>query len=112
MLDIQYIRENREQVEEICKRKNIKLDIGKLLDVDAETGKLQREIQDLREKKNANTEKIKSAGGVPEKALVEEGRRLKEEISKIEPEFNELKKEFNQVKYGFQSLDDVIKNCK
>lgn len=38
---------------------------------------------------------------------------MKEEKKPLEVKESilELKKEFNQVKYGFQSLDDVIKNC-
>jgi hypothetical protein len=31
--------------------------------------------------------------------------------SEVKESIIELKKEFNQVKYGFQSLEEVIKNC-
>jgi glycine hydroxymethyltransferase len=35
----------------------------------------------------------------------------KKEPSEVKESVIELKKEFNQVKYGFQSLEEVIKNC-
>ena len=35
----------------------------------------------------------------------------KKTSSEVKESVLELKKEFNQIKYGFQNLEEVIKNC-
>ncbi len=52
MLDIQFIRENRELVEKSAKEKQIHVDVGKLLKLDDERRKLISEMEGLQSKRN------------------------------------------------------------
>jgi seryl-tRNA synthetase len=82
MLDIRFIRDNAELVQESAKNKGYEVDIAKLLKLDAERRSLQQVVDDLREKRNANAAKMKN--GQPEPALIDEGKQLKVELAERE----------------------------
>lgn len=50
MLDIKYIRDNSEKVQQNAKNKGYDVDIALLLEVDQERKELQIKVDDLREK--------------------------------------------------------------
>ena len=52
MLDIKFIRENKEIVQEGAKKKRIDIDIGKLIALDDERLKQLKEVEDLRSEVN------------------------------------------------------------
>src|SRR5687767_8290370 len=52
MLDIQFIRENTEQVKQAAKNKNVDVDIDKLLKLDEQWRSLSSKADELRHKKN------------------------------------------------------------
>jgi seryl-tRNA synthetase len=82
MLDIRFIRENPEAVQENARRKRYDVDIQKLLELDGERRNLQQVVDELREKRNANAAKMK--GGKPEQALIDEGKQIKIELAERE----------------------------
>lgn len=82
MLDIRFIRENPEAVQENARRKGYDVDIQKLLELDGERRSLQQIVDELREKRNANASKMK--GGKPEQALIDEGKQIKVELAERE----------------------------
>jgi seryl-tRNA synthetase len=75
MLDLQFIRQNREIVAKACEQKNVILDLDALLRVDGEVRGLKTEIDGLRAERNAISAGFKSAA--PEEKA-ELGRRAKE----------------------------------
>lgn len=85
MLDIQFIRENRELVARKAVEKDIKIDVEKLLSLDEKRRQSLQAIEALRAKRNENAAKMKQ--GKPEPALIEEGKRLKTELATLEEEF-------------------------
>jgi seryl-tRNA synthetase len=62
MLDIQYIRDNRDEVVENCSRRRVRVDIDQLLALDAQRRDLQQKVDDLRAAKNRQSSKKPSAG--------------------------------------------------
>lgn len=52
MLDINFIRENKELVQTVCKNKNVEVDIDRLLKLGKEFTDLQTKIDQLRQKRN------------------------------------------------------------
>ena len=92
MLDIKYIRENAEAVQEAANNKNIKLDIAKLLDVDKKRRETVQGVEDLRAKKNELAKQAK--GGRPSPEQIEEGKKVKEETAELENELKEVEKEY------------------
>ncbi|MEO6360926.1 MAG: serine--tRNA ligase [Sphingomicrobium sp.] len=75
MLSMDFIKANRETVERAIRDKNVQLDVGDLLTLDAEARGLKTEIDGLRAERNAISAGFKSAAA-EEKA--ELGRKAKE----------------------------------
>ncbi|MFA4999004.1 MAG: serine--tRNA ligase, partial [Candidatus Paceibacterota bacterium] len=50
MLDIKFIRENSDKVKEGCKKKQVKVDIGRLLDIDKKRRESLQALEDMRAK--------------------------------------------------------------
>jgi len=78
MLDIKYIRENKEKVQENCKNRLVEIDINELLKLDEEKRKLQTTIDELRAKRNSGS-KTK-----PTPEQMEEMKKIGEEIKSLE----------------------------
>jgi seryl-tRNA synthetase len=101
MLDIKFIRDNKEKViKGLEKRlfKDIDL-IDQVLNLDEKRKKLLLEIEDIRAKRNI----------ISKEKNIEEGKKIKEELSKKEPELKEIEERFKEVLYKLPSvpLDDV-----
>lgn len=94
MLDIKFIRENKDKVKEAIKNKNIKLDIDELLKTDDERRKLQQEIDALRTKRNEIADTIMRAQGKPDAKLIKKGKGLKEETALAEKSIKEVDEKF------------------
>lgn len=86
MLDIKYIRENKELVKTACKNKGYVVDIEKLLKLDSARKKLLQEIETLRatQKKERDIAKAK---------------KIKANIVKNETELNKILPEYEKVLY-------------
>lgn len=95
MLDIKFIRENKDKIKEAAKNKHIKIDIDALLKIDDEKRKLQKNIDEL----NAERNKLASGAktGKPSKEQIEKGRSLKEKAVRSEAELREAEKKFLEI---------------
>jgi seryl-tRNA synthetase len=82
MLDIQFIRDNPELVQEKAKQKGYEVNIPKLLEVDGERRELLNQVESLRAKRNENAAKMK--GGKPDQSLIDEGKQIKVELAERE----------------------------
>jgi seryl-tRNA synthetase len=89
MLSIDFIRNNKDQVQETAVNKNRPFDIDKLLELDDRRKELMTEAQELRQKRN----ELAKQGNV--EAAREEGKRIKEDLKGIEAELEPVEKEFN-----------------
>jgi seryl-tRNA synthetase len=96
MLDIRFIRENAEQVQEATARKGYKdVDIKKLLELDDNRRTLQQQVDELRTRRNEISSKMK--GGKPEPSLIEEGKQIKVELAKREEYLTNAENEYEAV---------------
>ena len=84
MLDIRFIRDNAEAVQENASRKNYSVDIAKLLTLDDQRRELSSRADELRERRNANAAKMKGAQGKPDQAVIDEGKAIKIELAELE----------------------------
>lgn len=82
MLDIRYIRENPDKVQQAARDKGYTVSIAELLELDEERRELQQQVDALRERRNANAAQMK--GGRPEQSLIDEGKQIKMELSERE----------------------------
>jgi seryl-tRNA synthetase len=86
MLDLKYIRENKELVRSALQNKRVSLDLDELLGLDAEVLELKKRVQVLQEEKNSNAKKMPKATPEERPSLIEKGRAVGQEIAKLEPE--------------------------
>lgn len=86
MLDIKFIRENPDKVKKGVKDKGVKVEIGKILKLDAEKRGFIQQIEELKAKKNklGAKDRIKAKG-------------IKDKIKKIEPKLKKIEKAFNEL---------------
>ena len=84
MLDIKFIREHADAVQENARRKGYNVNIDELLRLDSSRRELQQEADSLREKRNDIASRMK--GGRPSEELVAEGREIKAQLAQLEDE--------------------------
>jgi len=82
MLDIRFIRENAEKVQQATNQKGYAVDIRQLLHIDSSRRELQQQVDELRTRRNEIASQMKS--GKPEQSLVDEGKQLKVELAERE----------------------------
>jgi seryl-tRNA synthetase len=94
MLDIKKIRENPQLVKDVCKWKNIELDVDKIIELDKKLGFVKTQLDQTRSERNNNADAIKTSGSKPTEDAIRKGRELKEKIAKMETEVGALEDEF------------------
>lgn len=87
MLDIRFVRENPEKVQKNADAKGYGISIAELLERDADRRHLQQRADELREKRNAFSTKMK--GGRPSDDMIAEGKGIKEELATVEASLKE-----------------------
>lgn len=107
MLDIKFIRENKDLVALAAKKKHIEFDVEKLLEVDERRRTIMKETEDKRAEQNtASTEIVKVDG--PEKAnILEKMKVLKQELSDGEEKLKEIMKEWQILMLQVPNVPDV-----
>lgn len=95
MLDIRFIRENAEAVQKNAEQKGYKVDVAKLLELDEARKGLQQQVDELRERRNANAAKMK--GGKPEQGLIDEGKQIKIALSEKEEYLTNAEREYTEL---------------
>ena len=95
MLDIKFIKENKDVIKEAAKNKNIKLDLDRLIKLHEQKNRWQNDIDDLRAKRNQLSHQSK--GSQPTTAQIKEGREIKSEISSQEKRIKNLDLELNNL---------------
>lgn len=92
MLDIRFIRENADAVQQNAQNKGYNINISALLTLDAERKDLQSQIDIFRQKRNDIATQTK--GVRPSDELIAEGKAVKEQLAEIEPRFNDVDASF------------------
>lgn len=95
MLDIRFVRENAEKVQQNAKNKGYDVDISALLSADGRRRGLSQRADDLREQRNTISEQMK--GGKPTDDLVEKGRKIKTDLAEIESELKSVDATFFEI---------------
>lgn len=89
MLDIKYIREHADEVQQNAKNRLVDVDIKKLLEIDEKRVKLIGEVDNLRGKLNLK--------GKPTPEELKKLKKVKEDEEKLSKKLNEVEAEFNEI---------------
>jgi len=92
MLDINFIRANRQKVEDAIHNKVYDIDLDEILRLDDERKELSREVDTLRQERNQISAQMK--GGKPDPKLIEQGKELKAKLAELEPKLSEVEADF------------------
>ena len=91
MLDIKFIKENKDIVAEGAKKKHILFDVEKLLEVDDKRRDLTLRVEKKRAEQNVVSEKIvKTLDQIEKLQMIAEMKILKEELQKEEEELKNV----------------------
>ncbi len=103
MLDIRFIRDNADAVQQNARSRGYNVDIAKLLAVDSDRRTLRQKVDELREKRNQNAAKMK--GGAPDATLIEEGKQLKTDLAELEAKLPQLDKDYDSLLSGIPNMN-------
>ena len=94
MLDINFIRNNKELVEHSIKEKMYKnVNLDEILALDDQRKALLQQVEALRKERHDNTAKMKN--GKPSEELIVKGKEIKEKLSTLEADLSNFEKELN-----------------
>jgi len=105
MLDIRFIRDNAELVQQSARDKGYDVSIDELLRLDDSRRELQGQVDALRERRNQNAARMK--GGKPEQSLIDEGKQIKIELAEREGYLTQAEQRFNEL---LSSVPNVIQS--
>jgi seryl-tRNA synthetase len=106
MLDIKFIRENKDLVAEAARKKRIDLKIDDLLKIDEERIKVLTEVEQMRARQNQVSEEIAKAGD-NRGSLIAEMKTLKEEMSVKEDQLKDLVKKWQALMVLVPNIPDA-----
>jgi len=95
MIDIKYLREHLDEVKQNAERRNVSVDIDKLLELDGEYLKVLHEVEAVRAERNQIAEQMKSSND--KQALIERGKELKMLLADKDEVLRGLESERNQL---------------
>ncbi len=95
MLDIQFIRENKDQVKQAAANKKVEVDIDRLLELDGQRRELIPRLEDLQRQRNEHAQSLQSGQPTPEQ--IEQGRQLKEQAADLESQLDQVEGGLNQL---------------
>lgn len=104
MLDIKFIRENKEAVKKNCELRSIQCDVDRLLELDEKRKDLLQKVEELRNEKNKindlfkkTNEEIKKDGFENRKEVIKRGEEIKSQLNDIGPEWETAEEKYKKL---------------
>ncbi len=108
MLDIKFIRDNKDIVIAGAKKKHIDVDIEKLITLDDKRRELLKVVEDMRAKQNTITKEISTEQNQEMRASkIAEMQKLKEQIQKENDKLKDVLKEWQQLMLLVPNVPDI-----
>jgi len=107
MLDIKFIKENKELVALAAKKKHIEFDVEKLLEVDEKRRAVMKETEEKRAEQNLASIEIVKVGDSEKTDILEKMKILKQELIEGEEKLKEIMKEWQMLMLQVPNIPDV-----
>ena len=108
MLDIKFIRENKDLIDLAAKKKRLKFDVNSLLTVDDKRRELMTGVETKRSEQNAASAKLPQMQNPTEKMqLLADLKVLKEALQKQDEELKEVMKEWQTLMLSVPNIPDM-----
>ena len=108
MIDIKFIRNYPDKVKEGCQKKQVKVDIDRLLEVDKKRREVLQALEDMRAQKNKANKEIQKAKDQKEPASAKASARQRKQ--KIILKMRELDKNSDRLTKNSKKLDEEFNN--
>jgi len=96
MLDIKFIRENAQKVQEAIELKGVDLDLNQLLELDKKVLELKKKIQSLQTQKNSNAKLGKQASSSLKEEWIQQGKSISEQLKKLTPHLDQMTQQLQE----------------
>ncbi|MEX2405174.1 MAG: serine--tRNA ligase, partial [Candidatus Paceibacterota bacterium] len=108
MLDINFIRDNKEVIKEAARKKQVDIDIDQLLSVDEKRRELLQSVEGKRAEQNEINEKVSKVSSSEERMfLIEDAKKLKEKVQKEEEKLKEVMEEWKSLMIRVPNIPDM-----
>jgi len=108
MLDIKFIRENKELIQDAARKKHIVFDVEKLIQGDDKRKELVSKIDEARAQQNLLTEKIQTLVESEEKQIaIAQSKELRETFQKLEEELKGVMTEWKLLMLQVPNIPDM-----
>lgn len=108
MLDITFIRENKDILKDAARKKRVDVDIDKLLEIDERRREILQSVEAKRASQNETNEKIAQAQSSEERMyLINDMKTLKEKIQEEEEELKNVMKEWHALMLQVPNIPDM-----
>jgi seryl-tRNA synthetase len=107
MLDIKFIRENKDVIAAGAKKKHIDFDVEKLIKVDDERREILLKVEEKRTTQNEVSQKIPQADEEERQQLLVEMTNLKEDLQKDEEELKKIMKKWQKMMLQVPNIPDM-----
>ncbi|GIX04471.1 MAG: serine--tRNA ligase [Planctomycetaceae bacterium] len=104
MLDLQFIYDHLEEVEDNCRWRGVKVDLRGFRDLrDRRNATLSR-LEQLRHQQKEVSQRIPQADSSQRPGLIDQGRQLREQISALEQEYKELEEQLRRLQASVPNM--------
>jgi seryl-tRNA synthetase len=108
MLDINFIRENKDLIKEAARKKRSDFEVGKLIEVDDKRRELQSEVDDLRAKQNRASDEIaQMADEEAKQQKIQESKEAKQQLQEKEEELQEVMRQWQELMLAVPNIPDM-----
>ena len=107
MLDIKFIRENKDLIAEAARKKRLDFKVDELLKIDDERVKIVGLVDNLRREQNEASAGISQASGDEKAKLIEKMSSVKTDLQKNEEELKEVMKRWQQQMLLVPNIPDM-----
>ena len=107
MLDIKFIKENKNIVKAGAAKKLVEVDIDRLIELDDKRLELMKESEALRAEQNAMNDQIASATPENRGAMIDDMRAVKEKFQVKEDELKEVMREWQDLMVRVPNVPDI-----
>ncbi|MCA9114625.1 MAG: serine--tRNA ligase [Planctomycetaceae bacterium] len=105
MLDLQYICDNQDAVEQNCRNRGVEVDVARLVELRNRRNQLISQTDELRHEQKQTSAKIpKAADNDERQTLIAAGRELREKIGTLEEEQKEVTTELHDLQSQIPNL--------
>lgn len=107
MLDMKWIREHADEVEEVARLKNMSLSVKELIEADDRRRELITKVEKLREQRNKGSEKV---GRLMKEGRKEEAEQLRIDIRELGGSIELVERELSETEKDYERLMMLVPN--